>query len=53
MGSLNSENSGVFVDAYRKAIDNNDEVFWFEGQQILTSYAGYVIEYLTNLGVCV
>lgn len=32
---------------YNKASKNNEEVFYFQGNQILTQYAKYLIEYLT------
>jgi hypothetical protein len=32
--------------AYKFAHENKLESFWFDGQEYLTSYAKYVIEYL-------
>ena len=32
---------------YRKAVQNNKEIFVFQGHELLTAYAKYVIEYLT------
>lgn len=32
---------------YKKAVENEDESFIFDGQEILVSYAKYLIEYLT------
>jgi len=31
---------------YEKAVDAKDDVFLFQGQEILVSYAKYLIEYL-------
>ena len=33
---------------YDGAIRHNDKDFWFEGQQLLTAYAGYLLEYLDS-----
>jgi len=33
---------------YQRSVDNNVEVFVFEGHELLTSYAKYLIEYLTT-----
>lgn len=34
--------------AYKAAHENGKEVFIFEGREILTSYAKYMIEYLNR-----
>lgn len=31
--------------AYKKAVENGKESFFFDGQEYLTTYAKYVIEY--------
>ena len=33
--------------SYNRASKNNEEVFNFQGNQILTQYAKYLIDYLT------
>lgn len=35
--------------AYTNALKDSKEIFVFEGQQILTAYARYLIEYLEGL----
>ena len=36
---------------YDTAVRCNDKSFWFDGQELLTPYAGYLLEYLdTQLG---
>jgi hypothetical protein len=34
--------------AYNKAVKENKDTFVFEGQELLVSYAKYLIEYLTS-----
>ena len=31
---------------YEKAVEDNEDVFMYEGQEILTTYAKYLIEFL-------
>jgi hypothetical protein len=33
---------------YKKAVDNNQESFIFQGHELLTQYAKYIIEYLNS-----
>ena len=33
---------------YQRSVDNNVEVFVFDGHELLTEYAKYLIEYLTT-----
>jgi len=33
---------------YQRSVENNVEVFVFEGHELLTEYAKYLIEYLTT-----
>jgi hypothetical protein len=35
-----------FKEAYEKAVKENKEVFIFEGKEVLTTYAKYIIKYL-------
>ena len=36
-------------DAYKKAKESESEVFILQGREILTSYAKYLIEYLSEV----
>lgn len=36
-------------EKYNHAVENKIEVFEFEGQEVLTSYARYLIEYLETI----
>lgn len=38
-----------FIDLYEDAVSKNAESFIFKGEQVLTAYAKYLIEYLTSL----
>ena len=42
---INLENIDKFKLLYRDAVSKGDEMFVFEGRDVLTSYAKYVIEY--------
>jgi hypothetical protein len=33
---------------YKKAVQNNKEIFTFQGNTLLTVYAKYIIEYLNS-----
>lgn len=33
---------------YKKAVENQQEIFVFQGHELLTQYAKYIIEYLTS-----
>jgi len=39
---------GRLKKEYQRSVDNNIEVFVFEGHELLTEYAKYLIEYLTT-----
>ena len=34
---------------YQKSVDNQVDIFVFEGQEILTAYAKYLLEYLSPI----
>jgi hypothetical protein len=36
-------------EAYSKAVENEDLLFTFDGEQILTTFAKYLIEHLENV----
>jgi hypothetical protein len=40
------EDYNLFKEAYNKALKNNVEEFLYQGQDILVSYAKYLLEYL-------
>jgi hypothetical protein len=44
--SFNKESFKNFKTEYNSAVKNNHEMFVFDGNDFLTSYAKYVIEYL-------
>jgi len=44
-GTINSKNFGEFKKLYNKAVEEKKEIFIFEGNEIVTNYAKYVIEY--------
>lgn len=46
---ITKENIKAFKAAYNKAVKAELEVFIFEGQEVLTAYAKYVIEYFDTL----
>ena len=46
---INLESIGNFKTLYREAVSKGDEMFTFEGNDVLTSYAKYVIEYFNNI----
>lgn len=33
-------------DSYKSAVKYNQDSFWFDGNEVITSYAKYLIEYL-------
>jgi hypothetical protein len=33
---------------YKNAVENNKEIFIFQGHELLTAYAKYMIEYLNS-----
>lgn len=37
--------------AYADAVKRGDDVFIFEGHEVLVPYAKYLIEYLTSMGL--
>jgi hypothetical protein len=46
--SFNKESFKNFKKEYNSSVENNKEMFVFEGNEFLTSYAKYVVEYLTT-----
>lgn len=44
--SFNKESFQNFKNQYETSVKNNEEMFVFDGNDFLTSYAKYVIEYL-------
>jgi len=44
--SFTTESFKNFKTDYNSAVKNNQEMFVFDGNDFLTSYAKYVIEYL-------
>lgn len=48
MNYVTQENFESFNNLYEKAVREKKESFEFEGQEILTAYAKYVIEFLTT-----
>ena len=42
---INLKNIWKFKTQYREAVSKGDELFVFEGNEVLTSYAKYVIQY--------
>ena len=46
---INLENIDKFKLLYRDAVSKGDEMFVFEGRDVLTSYAKYVIDYFNNI----
>ena len=42
---INLENIDKFKLLYKDAVSKGNEMFVFEGRDVLTSYAKYVIEY--------
>lgn len=49
MATITEKNIQKFITAYKKAIKESKKQFMFEGQEVLTSYAKYVIEYANTL----
>ncbi len=45
MAQVTEENIPSFIDAYNKAVEENQAYFTFEGQEILVKFAKYLIEY--------
>jgi len=45
MKMINIDNLSEFKQSYNTALTNGDDMFVFEGSDVLTSYAKYVIEY--------
>lgn len=46
---ISLENIDKFKLLYNDAVSKNKEMFVFEGRDVLTSYAKYVIEYFNNI----
>lgn len=43
------EDLELFEQLYKEALDNNQDFFVFQGQEVLTSYAKYLLEYLNTI----
>jgi len=43
---ITEQNYPAFKRLYEKALKEGKEIFIFEGQEILVSYAKYVVEYV-------
>jgi hypothetical protein len=46
---ISLENIDNFKLLYNDAVIKGNEIFVFEGRDVLTSYAKYVIEYFNNI----
>lgn len=46
--AITKENLPAFTKAFEQALAEKKERFFFEGQDVLISYAKYVIEYVTK-----
>ena len=46
--NFNYEKLKQLKKQYQNSVDNNVEVFTFDGHEILTSYAKYLIQYLES-----
>jgi len=49
MKMISLENIDNFKLLYNDAVIKGNEIFVFEGRDVLTSYAKYVIEYFNNI----
>ena len=49
MKMISLENIDKFKLLYNDSVDKGKEIFVFEGREVLTSYAKYVIEYFNNI----
>jgi hypothetical protein len=47
--SFTKEQFATFKKRYKIALKLKDDSFWFEGNEFLTSYAKYLIEYIESL----
>lgn len=48
MGVITQENYAEFKKCYEETKTKGESVFWFEGQQVLTDYAKYVVQYIES-----
>jgi len=48
MGHVTEENFKDFEKAYKKAVKEEKQLFKFEGNTILVSFARYLIEYVKS-----
>ena len=46
--TFDHETFGSFKKEYSKAVSNNQEIFIFQGRELLTAYAKYIIEYINS-----
>jgi len=49
--NFDKETAKEFHAEYRMALVRNEDQFVFQGHDVLTSYAKYLCEYLTNQGL--
>ena len=45
---FNKENAVALRKRYDKAVENDEETFTFKGEELLTSYAKYLLEHLES-----
>ena len=48
MGEITRENYDEVKKQYGQAISDGKDTFTFEGQEVLTTYAKYVVQYIEN-----
>jgi hypothetical protein len=48
MSKLTGENIDKFINAYNNAVNSGNDTFVFEGSDVFTKYAQYVIEYANS-----
>jgi hypothetical protein len=48
MAELTQDNLKSFIIAYDKAVEENLKYFTFEGEQVLVTYANYLLQYINQ-----
>jgi hypothetical protein len=48
MAELTKDNLKSFIEAYDKAIEDDLKYFTFEGEQVLVTYAKYLLQYINE-----
>ena len=48
MAELTKDNLKNFIEAYDKAIEEDLKYFTFEGEQVLVTYAKYLLQYINE-----